>query len=227
MSRANIDPRLLKILEQYHDDPRSAVWNCHGVIVAYHRAIEQMAARAGITFDPPVVVEMNSDKRIAVVCVTGHMGDRSIWSFGEASPHNNKNSYPIAMAEKRAVDRVVLKLLGLHGEVYSQDEIDEEELEKEQKRRAMRSQHGDAPAATEAPDASTREEPEPAQQPPENPELKGSLIGQIHALANVSDLGVWAAKNVGLINELCDADRREVREAYTSRRSHLSQDAAA
>lgn len=224
MSRANIDPRLLKILEQYHDDPRSAVWNCHGVIVAYHRAIEQMAARAGITFDPPVVVEMNSDKRIAVVCVTGHMGDRSIWSFGEASPHNNKNSYPIAMAEKRAVDRVVLKLLGLHGDIYSQDEIDEEELEKEQKRRAMRARSDDGPTV---PDAGAHQEPEPAQQPPENPELKGSLISQINALSSVSDLGVWAAKNVGLINELCDADRREVREAYTSRRSHLSQDAAA
>ena len=28
------------------------------------------------------------------------------------------------MAEKRAVDRAILKLLGLHGFVYSEDEMD-------------------------------------------------------------------------------------------------------
>ena len=53
------------------------------------------------------------------------MKDASEWSIGEASPYNNKNAYPFAMAEKRAKDRVILKLVGLHGDVYSQDEADE------------------------------------------------------------------------------------------------------
>ena len=35
-----------------------------------------------------------------------------------------RNAYPYAMAEKRAVDRAILKLLGLHGFVYSEDEMD-------------------------------------------------------------------------------------------------------
>ena len=56
--------------------------------------------------------------------VMGHMGDKSEWSIGEASPSNNKNSYPYAMAEKRAKDRVILKLVGLHGDVYAEDEAD-------------------------------------------------------------------------------------------------------
>ena len=56
--------------------------------------------------------------------VTGTMGDKSEWSIGEASPSNNKNSYPYAMAEKRAKDRVILKLVGLHGDVYAEDEAD-------------------------------------------------------------------------------------------------------
>ena len=38
--------------------------------------------------------------------------------------YNNKNSYPYAMAEKRAKDRVILKLIGVAGFVYSEDEAD-------------------------------------------------------------------------------------------------------
>ena len=34
-------------------------------------------------------------------------------------------NYPYAMAEKRAKDRVILKLLDIHGEVYSQEEADD------------------------------------------------------------------------------------------------------
>ena len=66
----------------------------------------------------------NATAKEAVVLVTGHMGDKSEWSIGEAAPYNNKNSYPFAMAEKRAKDRVILKLVGLHGDVYSEDEAD-------------------------------------------------------------------------------------------------------
>jgi len=47
-------------------------------------------------------------------------------SFGEVSPSNNTNKYPIAMAEKRALSRVVIKMAGLatYG-VYGEDEADE------------------------------------------------------------------------------------------------------
>ena len=46
------------------------------------------------------------------------------WSFGEAMGYNLKNNYPFAMAEKRAKDRVILKLAGLHG-VYSEEEAED------------------------------------------------------------------------------------------------------
>ena len=48
---------------------------------------------------------------MAVVQATGKLGERTENSFGEAAPYNNKNNYPLAMAEKRAKDRVILKLL--------------------------------------------------------------------------------------------------------------------
>jgi len=59
-----------------------------------------------------------------VVCVTGCLGDFSEWSIGESTPRNTTNNYPFAMAEKRAKDRVILKLLGVAGFVYSEQEAD-------------------------------------------------------------------------------------------------------
>jgi hypothetical protein len=119
------DPKLLAILEEYGETPREAMWDCHGTWVIYHRAIERIAARAKISFDMPEIVEAKSADKIVAIVARGFMGDRSEWSFGEAAPGNNKNSYPYAMAEKRAKDRVVLKLVGLHGLAYSEEESDD------------------------------------------------------------------------------------------------------
>ncbi len=62
---------------------------------------------------------------MVVILVTGRFNDKVEWSFGEAAPYNLKNNYPFAMAEKRAKDRVILKLVGLHGDAYSEIEADE------------------------------------------------------------------------------------------------------
>lgn len=118
-----LDPRLIEILTKYGEDPNEALWDCHGTWVAYHKAIERIAAQAGVEFDHPDIVIATDT--VAVICVTGKMGDRHEWSFGEASPRNNKNAYTWAMAEKRGKDRVVLKLVGLHGLVYSEEESDD------------------------------------------------------------------------------------------------------
>lgn len=45
-------------------------------------------------------------------------------SFGEVSPENNKSKFPICMAEKRGLARVVLKMANLAG-FYSEDEAEE------------------------------------------------------------------------------------------------------
>jgi len=50
-----------------------------------------------------------------------------IESFGECSPKNNRNAYPIAMAEKRALSRVVLKMAGFYElGVYGEDEMNQD-----------------------------------------------------------------------------------------------------
>jgi hypothetical protein len=44
-------------------------------------------------------------------------------SFGEVSPHNNKNPFPIAICEKRCLARIVIKIAGLAKlGVYGEDE---------------------------------------------------------------------------------------------------------
>ena len=120
-----LPPRLLEVLKEANLTPEEATWDCHGTPVILHKACEKIAYLNNIVFDAPVVIESDAGKKHAVMCVTGHMGENTEWSIGEATPYNNKNNYPYAMAEKRAKDRVILKLIGLHGHVYSQAEADE------------------------------------------------------------------------------------------------------
>ena len=90
-----------------------------------HKALERIAIAQKITFERPAVIGCDLAEKSMVVCVFGTMGDRTEWTFGEASPANNKNQYFAAMTEKRAKDRVILKLLSAHGDLYSEDEADD------------------------------------------------------------------------------------------------------
>lgn len=119
-----IDPAVETILKRYDMNAKDVLWDCHGTWCMYHRALEQVAAKAGVKFAPPAIIENDGSSKCVAICVTGTVGERSEWSIGEAAPWNNKNAYPWAMAEKRAKDRVVLKLIGLHGLVYSEEEMD-------------------------------------------------------------------------------------------------------
>lgn len=116
---------LIDIFKEIGLTKEQATWDCHGTPVALHKALEQVAAHQGITFDPPVMIEANAEKKTVVMQVSGRLGDNVEWSVGEATTYNNKNSYPYAMAEKRAKDRVILKLIGVAGFVYSEDEADD------------------------------------------------------------------------------------------------------
>ena len=122
---AKIPEQLKQILQELQLAPQDAVWDCHGTPVVLHKALELVAAHKGITFDAPVMIEADAKTKSVVMLVTGRLGERSEWSIGEASPYNNKNSYPFAMAEKRAKDRVILKLINVAGYVYSEEEADD------------------------------------------------------------------------------------------------------
>ena len=118
------------VLEKYGLDAETSCWDCHGTLVIYHKACQIIATMSGIEFSLPQIVHQDADKGSVVILVEGTMpveqgGQKAMWSFGEATPKNNKNSYPYAMAEKRAKDRITLGLAGIHGFVYSEMEADE------------------------------------------------------------------------------------------------------
>jgi hypothetical protein len=124
----NKDARITDILSRYGED-LSSTWIVQGQRVIRHAALERIAAKAGISFDKPNIVR--SEEREAVILVSGTNGDRSEWSIGEANMELNyrtsgkQQAYPYAMAEKRGKDRVILKLIELHGLLYSEEEADE------------------------------------------------------------------------------------------------------
>jgi hypothetical protein len=61
-----------------------------------------------------------------VVKAIAKKGDVVVESFGEASANNTRQSYPVAMAEKRALARVVLKISGAYKYgVFGEDESDD------------------------------------------------------------------------------------------------------
>ena len=75
-----------------------------------------------ITYD---LIYNSNDLKFIIIKATGRMGDQVIETFGECSPQNNQNSYGVAIAEKRAMSRAVLKLAGFYQhQVFGEDESD-------------------------------------------------------------------------------------------------------
>lgn len=127
-----LDPRIAEILRKYGEDPtdtKNVLWDCHGTWVVYHAAVERIAARAGVHFDPPQVLRAERDE--AVLLVFARLGERAEWDIGECLIGVNyrvaqrQAAYVYAMATKRGRDRVILKLVGLHGLLYSEEEAEE------------------------------------------------------------------------------------------------------
>jgi hypothetical protein len=59
-------------------------------------------------------------------CPTVRVYPFQMETFGESAPANTRQTYPVAMAEKRALSRVVLKLSGLYEVgVFGEDESDD------------------------------------------------------------------------------------------------------
>ena len=112
--------------EDVFKDPR-------GFVIITRTGIDKISAKNGITIGYEVVT-MDIEKSTCVLKAAGTMkvGNdiRNVMSFGKASPSNLKGGgkkFPVSMAEKRAMSRVVLKLTGFYEQgVFGQDEIVDE-----------------------------------------------------------------------------------------------------
>lgn len=178
MTKKNdIDPKVGKVLKECGLGPEAAWKHAQsGKWIVLHWALEVVAAFKGIKYDAPDFLV--AEPRAAVVVVTGHLGERSEWSVGEAVIDLNykvtgkQQGYPFAMAEKRAKDRVILKLVGLHGYAYSEAESDDFEAPK--------------------PAASGEKQPEPQKDDPEQVKLFNKIGNAMAESKDQQDLqNIW------------------------------------
>jgi len=123
LRRLFLDNGLVK--EDVHKDPR-------GFIIIKRSGIDKIVSRQNIqvayepvTMTPEwVVLRATASMRTG----SGEHDVRNMMSFGEASDSNlmgGAKKFPVAMAEKRAMSRVVLKISGLYEHnVYGEEEMD-------------------------------------------------------------------------------------------------------
>ena len=101
-----------------------------GFVIITRQGIERIQAHKAIrvTYE---VISLSDDLKHVVLKATGEMANGNglpiqMETFGESAPDNTKQKYPVAMAEKRALSRVVLKLSGLYEVgVFGEDESDD------------------------------------------------------------------------------------------------------
>jgi len=219
---ADLPQKLIEIFKAIGLTREQATWDCHGTPVALHKALEQVAEHLGIVFDVPTIIDASAEKKYAAVLVSGRLGDRFEWSVGEAANYNNKNSYPFAMAEKRAKDRVILKLIGVAGFVYSEDEAD-----------AFKEERPDSMGGVPQPEPA-----KPAAEPPAPPPLEDIPFDdnpwrdwvdqekpKIDDSVNINQIMAWARKTGKQREDLQEADRElyaELFDYYNARYDKLN-----
>jgi hypothetical protein len=221
---------------------QSDTWAVQKATVIKHSALERLAAACEIAFDPPQVIRSEADE--AVICVTGRMGGKAEWSFGEArvsmmrdsgktnkwgkpemepvnpdAPGNyvvsgKQAAYPYAMAEKRAKDRVIIKLVGLHG-VYSSEEAD------------VFDEPQSDPQPPRAPASTPPTDDNPFVLPPIPSKEAATFIADMRTATNTGELGRWGKDNGEAIGKLKDAEANAVRQHYAARMKALKDQAAA
>jgi len=105
------------------EDTHELKFGGRGLTIITRSGIEKIQANNNIKVTFYVI---KCEPELVVIKAEAKMGDVTIESFGEASPSNTKQPYPVAMAEKRALSRVVLKIAGFykHG-VFGEDESDD------------------------------------------------------------------------------------------------------
>lgn len=205
------DKQIADILVRYGEPFAGNVWRVQGTAVIYHKTLERIAGHTKIRFDPPTLLRSERDE--AVILVTGRMPgekageERVEWSIGEALVNVNyrvsgrQAAYVYAMAEKRAKDRVILKLIELHGLVYSEEEADEFRQNQPMAIRAV-DEDFDAPPAF---DEVTEQEAD----------LK-RLIDEAESINAVTDL-MLDERTQAILNAMPNGTREEVRDYAKAR----------
>ena len=96
-----------------------------GKDIIKHHACERIARHEGVKYSEPRFLKTERDHSVLYCAATiGEGADMKMeWTVGEADLKSNCfNQYVHSMAEKRCKDRLILKLIGVYGEIYSSEE---------------------------------------------------------------------------------------------------------
>ena len=120
--------RLAELAKKYNLG-KEDFFKIHNTVIITRTGVEKIASVAKIRLDYKIVALDLTNKEACIEC-TGTMaaesGIKTVTTFGESTPYNTKNAYPVAMAEKRAKARAILMLTEFYSEgVYSEDESDD------------------------------------------------------------------------------------------------------
>ena len=116
--------------KKYKLDGKVDVWKCHDNWILTHDAITKIALIENIKLSKlePIYQSETSCRFLVTMVKEDKEGNviNSVTSIGEADNRNSKNNYYAAMAEKRGIDRCVLKLIqayqyGIYSEVEADD----------------------------------------------------------------------------------------------------------
>jgi hypothetical protein len=227
MPNLRLTPEITEFMEKYAIDS-DEIWQAPGgkAWVVKHKALERVASEQKISFERPTIISCDLAEKSMVICVFGKMGEREEWTFGEASPSNNKNAYFAAMTEKRAKDRVILKLLAAHGELYSSEEADDFKRPNPHVTRPE-----DIHEPIECDDHGHPVDNIPPHDPDAVRKLRvadqrpvfAELQKEIHATTKVSDLQLWAEENRNRLGVLKPDWQQHLRGVYAEHLAALRQ----
>jgi len=120
--------QLKQLYVKYGLSPDDCFKHKHYVIIT-RSGIDKIQSKSDIRIEYDLIFH-SADCKTAIVKAKGRLGDNAIQTYGEVNPSNNTNTYPIAMAEKRAMSRIVLKLAGFY-EAGAMGEDESEEFKPE------------------------------------------------------------------------------------------------
>jgi|TARA_Y100001963_G_C6757458_1_gene437665 hypothetical protein len=118
--------RLKELAKDYGLTGEDFYKDARGFVIITRNGVEKIQARdsIGLTY----VTEKLEPDFVVIKAIAAVDGAR-VESYGEASPKNCKNSYFVAMAEKRAKARAILQLTQFYQlGVYSEDEIEDKQV---------------------------------------------------------------------------------------------------
>ena len=124
--------KLVEFMKKYDLSKEEGVdiWKCHNSYILTHDAVTKIATIENIKISKVESLFQDSTSCRLLITMVKEDDDNmvvdSVTSIGEADKGNSKNNYYGCMAEKRGIDRCVLKLInayeyGLYSDVEAED----------------------------------------------------------------------------------------------------------